>query len=269
MVTKEKAPGIAIKNLTLRYANKSVKKNDLDIATSMIFQNYTIQFAPKKCSVILGPSGIGKSTLLHVIAGLTASFEIVGNIKQVVFTSDKKPLTNRLSYMTQKDALFPWLKVWENVSIGSTLRATRDKMTKQKAREILKLVELEQVTDVYPNTLSGGMRQRVALARVLFEASSVVLMDEPFAALDSVTKWRLQTVTAMHLHDTTRILVTHDPLEALRLADNIYLLASHPLSEHQVIELPGVPPRDINDPVLTEQHAELLTQLIQMDKRQL
>lgn len=244
------APAISATGFSLSYGQKT------------IFHDLQVSFPAGKCSVILGASGVGKSSLLHAIANLNGTSD---NMQINPFSaSDQASLSQRVAYMTQQDTLLPWLSVLDNVLVGARLRSTSvTQDDRSRAQDILQQLGLTDVLAEKPNVLSGGMRQRVALARVLFENRTVVLMDEPFAALDAITKWRLQALTVKMLSNTTRILVTHDPQEALRLGDYIFILAGRPAILSEPLCLTTRPPRDIDEPELVRQHAAILAKLLQ------
>ena len=195
----------------LRYANSQA-----DTFTDL---NLTLEGASWTC--LLGASGCGKSSLLRLLAGLIDSqHQVSGDIS----CSDKLPLTNRIAYMAQQDLLLPWLNVIDNVCLKA--RLTRDKVSpeqRQKARSLLAKLQLSGNESAFPEQLSGGMRQRVALARTLMQDTPIVLMDEPFSALDAITRHSLQNVAAEVLQGRTVLLITHDPQEALRLSDQLFL----------------------------------------------
>jgi putative hydroxymethylpyrimidine transport system ATP-binding protein len=161
--------------------------------------------------------------------------------------------------MGQQDDLLPWLSVRGNVTLGARLRG--EPAEREKARDLLARVGLERQSDQLPATLSGGQRQRAALARTLMEERPVVLMDEPFSALDAITRARLQALAARLLGGRTVLLVTHDPLEALRLGHRIQVMTGHPARIEGVIEPEGAPPRDLHDPALLARQGELLAWL--------
>jgi putative hydroxymethylpyrimidine transport system ATP-binding protein len=190
-----------------------------------------------RVTALLGPSGSGKSTLLRIAAGLLAGS---------VIAEDGLPLAGRLAWMAQADLLVPWRDALGNVTLGAHLRG--ETIDAAKALALLAAVGLgEADAKKMPAQLSGGMRQRVALARTLMEDRPVVLMDEPFSAVDAPTRHRLQALAARLLAGRTVLLVTHDPLEALRLADRVLVLSGRPAV---VSELPvpmGAPPRDARD----------------------
>lgn len=205
---------------------------------------------------LLGPSGVGKTTLLRLAAGLAPGALVVAD--------DGGGLAGRVALMAQQDLLLPWLSVRDNVLLGHRLRgASRAELRRlrQPALDLLIRVGLERDAERLPGTLSGGMRQRVALARTLMEDRSIVLMDEPFSALDVVTRHRLQDLAAELLVGRTVLLVTHNPLEALRLGHRIYVLSGRPAQPRGPLLPRGAPPRDAADPTLLAQQAELLGEL--------
>ncbi len=167
---------------------------------------------------LLGPSGVGKTTVLRLIAGLDTAVDFDGGI----MAGDQLPLQGRTAYMAQNDLLFPWLSVFENVNIGARLRGdTRDD---KRTAEMISRVGLSGHETKKPGTLSGGQRQRVALARTLMENRPVILLDEPFSALDAKTRAEMQELTARLLTGRTVLLVTHDPAEAARLGHRCYIM---------------------------------------------
>jgi putative hydroxymethylpyrimidine transport system ATP-binding protein len=249
---KLSAPAVYLSNASLSYRQQP------------LFKNLNITFPSNKCVCLLGPSGVGKTTILRIIADLITTAK-PNDFSAQVTTSDSLPLTNRIAYMAQQDLLMPWLTVLENVLIGYKLRGINIKkhpQIKRRALSLLEKVNLQEVAGCYPNVLSGGMRQRAALARTLMEDAPVVLMDEPFASLDAITRLRLQDLTAKLLVDRTILLVTHDPLEALRLADIIYVLKGLPVKLSKPIEPKGKIPRAPQDPSILKLEAELFKELI-------
>jgi len=201
---------------------------------------------------LLGASGCGKSTLLSLIAGLDkisgGSVEIDGR---------------HVALMFQEAALFPWLSVAGNVELPMRLRGVPKAERKSRAAELLEIVRLRGFGDKRPHELSGGMRQRVALARALAQDADVLLMDEPFGALDAMTRdilhdeleriWREQELTVLF--------VTHNVREAVRLGDRVILLSSRP---GRVIEHFGIKherPRRIDSPEVSGQAAEITDRL--------
>jgi putative hydroxymethylpyrimidine transport system ATP-binding protein len=161
--------------------------------------------------------------------------------------------------MGQDANLLPWLSVLGNVTLGARLRGEPPDL--RAAEALLARVGLGGQRDQPPATLSGGQRQRAALARTLMEDRPVVLMDEPFSALDAITRARLQALAARLLEGRTVLLVTHDPLEALRLGHRIQVMAGQPARIEPPICPSGTPPRDLHDPVLLARQGELLARL--------
>lgn len=201
-----------------------------------LFRDVHMTVAPGAITCLLGKSGSGKSTLLKLLAGLIET----GDIRAAA--DDGAPIPPRVAYMAQSDLLMPWLSVIDNVCLGARLRGTRAEVA--RAQSILADVGLADVAHARPQTLSGGMRQRAALARTLMEDRPLVLMDEPFSAVDALTRAELQDLAVRHLAGRTVLLVTHDPLEALRLGARIFVLQGDPATAVEVAPPPGPAPRD-------------------------
>lgn len=183
---------------------------------------------------ILGPSGGGKSTLLKQVAGLLPGLET--------------PVAGNVAWMAQQDLLLPWATIRENVLLGARLRGEPPDIARAEA--LLRRLGLSAWMDAYPAALSGGMRQRAALARTLMEDRPLVLMDEPFSALDAITRASMQELACEMLRDRMVLFVTHDPAEACRIADRVLLLASHPAQLLPVTEFSMPAPRDPLSPAV-------------------
>jgi putative hydroxymethylpyrimidine transport system ATP-binding protein len=213
-----------------------------------LFGRLRLQISPAQWTCLLGPSGVGKSSILKLIAGLETGIMFDGSIT----ASDGAPLAGRIAYMAQDDLLFPWRSVLDNVLIGAALR--REAPDPDRARTLLARVGLSGLLDRRPVELSGGQRQRAALARTLMEDRPVILLDEPFSALDARTRAGVQEIAADLLAGRSVLLVTHDPAEAARLGHRILLLDETGLRE---MPAPSTPPlRKPNAPeTLTAQAA--------------
>ena len=229
----------------------------LAFGNDQIFENFQLQLEPGRMICLLGRSGSGKSTLLRFIAGLISDQFGSGE----VIADDNQPLEGRIAWMSQQDLLLPWLTVQDNVMVGSLLRNSSSDELKSKALQLLEEVELHDVETRYPFELSGGMRQRVALARTLIEERPVNLLDEPFSGLDASTRFQLQALTCRLLANRTTLLVTHDPLEAIRMADRIYVLSGRPAFLAEPVDPPGLPPRHPGDQYASAIYAQLMNQL--------
>ncbi len=208
---------------------------------------------------IVGPSGCGKSTLLHLIAGLhqQTSGQVLVDGKRV-----EGPGTDRI-LIFQELGLFPWLTVGDNVQFGMKMKGIGKAEREEKTRYYLRLVHLSQFKASYTHQLSGGMRQRVALARALATEPDVLLMDEPFAALDAQTRDLLHDELERIWAETGRtiIFVTHNVREAIRLGDRVALLTFRPgrVKREFPVELPR--PRVLEDPNVARAASEILGEL--------
>ena len=223
---------MSVNTVGVQLSNASLRYNDSEHAT---LSGLSLSLNAGKWTVLLGRSGCGKTTVLRYLAGLLDDkVEWQGTL----VTSDELPLTDRIAYMAQQDLLLPWLSVIDNVCLSHRFQDSADKHQSQaqanQALELLASVGLADYADTMPDQLSGGMRQRVALARTLMQDKPVVLMDEPFSALDAVTRHKLQSLACELLRDKTVVLITHDPQEAVRLADNLYVLQGTPASAHSL-----------------------------------
>ena len=212
-------------------------------AARATFSGLNLNLPAKKWTCLLGPSGCGKTSLLRLLAGLIdSSHQQSGEIS----CSDGLSIDNRISYMAQQDLLLPWLNVLDNVCLKARLLTGKVSAAEQhKARQLLAQLNLSGIEKSLPDQLSGGMRQRVALARTLMQDTPIVLMDEPFSALDAVNRYKLQDLAAQVLLDRTVLLITHDPQEALRLSDQLYLFSA----DQQLLPLSlpdSLPPRAVD-----------------------
>jgi NitT/TauT family transport system ATP-binding protein len=192
-----------------------------------VLEDLSIDISPGEFVAIVGPSGCGKTTLLNIISGFDQP------------TSGKVNALGKLRMVYQQDSLFPWLTVREN--IGMALRDVKDKARRdEQVVDLVQLIRLAGFENHYPHQLSGGMRQRVELARALAGQSDILLMDEPFSALDYLTRMRMRRELARILEARPRtvVLVTHDIEEAAQLADRIFVLSDRPARITLVHQLP-------------------------------
>ncbi len=240
-------PGLLMTGLTLRYDG------------STVFENLALEVEGGAFVVLLGTSGVGKSSLLRIVAGL--SMPSAG----AVAASDGMPLAGRIAYMAQQDLLYPWLDVIGNVMLGSRLR--RERQDRGRALHLLDRVGLAARARALPAALSGGMRQRVAIARTLYEDRPIVLMDEPFSSLDNFTRARVQDLAAELLQDRTVLLITHDPLEACRLGHRLVVLSGHPARLGPPICIAGRTPRAPDDAALLHVQGRLMRALTELEPR--
>jgi NitT/TauT family transport system ATP-binding protein len=185
-----------------------------------------LDVAPGEFIALLGPSGCGKSTLLYLVAGLEAAS--VGGIW--AFGDPVETPSPERSLIFQETSLFPWLTVWQNVSFGLSIRGDGLAQRKSVAREALQRVGLAEAMDKRPDELSGGMRQRVAVARALAMRPKVLLMDEPFAALDVQTRQKMQDflIDVWRESGASVLFVTHHIDEAVALADRVVVFTARP-----------------------------------------
>ncbi len=243
-----------MKSPTIRIQQASLNYQD-----TFLFNNLNLTLHPGKTTCLLGPSGVGKTTLLRILAGLispqNACFQ--GDIS----CDSSIPLPHLVAYMAQEDNLLPWMNALDNALLGSRLRGDFTENLSMKATLLFSKMGLENIQHKFPKQLSGGMRQRVALIRTLMEDKPIVLMDEPFASLDAITRFTLQNLTSDLLKNRTVFLVTHDPLEALRLADEIYILAGQPADLRLFETFDTVTPRDLHHPDMLQKQALLFQAL--------
>lgn len=239
----DKAPAIVFDRVSLSFG------------ADPLFNELSMHLEGGRCSCILGPSGCGKSTLLRLVSGSIA-LPFSGRVR---ICSETR---HNCAWMSQNDLLLPWFSLLDNILLGSRLRREESAELRTKARTLIARAGLAGYEDSFPASLSGGMRQRGALLRTLMEERPVLLMDEPFSALDALTRARLQDVSASMTSDATVLLVTHDPMEALRMGHRIIVLSGRPARVKKTIDLDGTPPRRVDDPEIQRHYARLLTELM-------
>lgn len=198
---------------------------------------------------VLGPSGCGKSTLFNIISGLMNP----DSGRVLIEGCDVTGKTGRVSYMHQKDLLLPSCDILDNVSIPLLLKGMPRKRARREAAQYLEQFGLEGFGDYYPGQLSGGMRQRAALLRTYLFSSDIMLLDEPFASLDAITKRKMHSwlIQVFNRFRPTVLFITHDVDEALYLSDKVYVLSECPTVVKLEIKIPFCRPqhsRTITDP---------------------
>lgn len=209
---------VRLENVGLTYFSKNGETTALDGVNFDIDEGEFIS--------IVGPSGCGKTTILSLVSGL------IKPTKGKIFVAGGSPEENRdkTGYMFQKDLLFEWRTILKNIHLGLEIQKKNTQENKQYAKELLSKYGLGEFEDKYPNQLSGGMRQRVALIRTLVLKPEVLLLDEPFSALDYQTRINVceDVSKILRAEKKTTILVTHDITEAISLSDKIIVLSSRP-----------------------------------------
>ncbi|WP_160669993.1 ABC transporter ATP-binding protein [Clostridium sp. C8-1-8] len=221
--------------------------------------NINLDFKKGEFVCILGPSGCGKSTLLNIIAGLESPTE-----GRITLNGDEiKGVGVDRAVMFQESALFPWLKVIDNVEFGMKIAGVPKKERRERALHYLKMVHLTKFQNSYVHELSGGMRQRVALVRALTLDSEVLLMDEPFAALDSQTKNILQTELQKVWLETkkTIVFITHSVEEAVILGNRVIVMSANPGRVKKEFNIDLARPRKAEDVNLTYIAAQVMEEL--------
>lgn len=226
----------------------------LRLGAATLLPGLRLAIAAGRWTVLLGPSGVGKTTLARLVAGLPTGARLEGSLR----ADDGAPLQGRVAVMAQDDQLLSWASALANVCVGSRLRGARP--DRARARALLDAVGLLPLAARKPALLSTGQRQRVALARTLYEDRPVVVLDEPFSALDPVTRHAMQDLTAELLAGRTVVLITHDPQEAMRLADAAFLIGG-PDGACALETPPSPSPRPADSPEIFAAQAALLRRL--------
>jgi ABC-type nitrate/sulfonate/bicarbonate transport system ATPase subunit len=248
---------LEVKNLTQTFAQKG---DPLRVLEGLNLAVDDGQFV-----ALLGPSGCGKSTLFNIVSGL-----LVPDTGEIYLDSERiYGNTGDFAYMQQKDLLLPWRTVLRNVLIGPEIHDEPLNTAKVEAQQRLAQLGLSGFENSYPMQLSGGMRQRVALVRTLLFRKEILLLDEPFGALDAMTRTVMQSILLDIWSESrqTVLLITHDVEEALLLADKIYILTARPATLKAEVPIPLSRPRSITDVSLIRLKKELLA-LLQVEMSQ-
>ncbi|WP_152398171.1 ABC transporter ATP-binding protein [Paenibacillus cellulositrophicus] len=222
-------PVVELKNLTHVYVN--------DREASLAVEGLNLTVHPGEFISLVGPSGCGKTTILSMIAGLLHPT----NGEVLVYGRKVEGPSPDVGYMLQQDYLFPWRTILQNAAIGLEVTGRLQRESMDHLTQLLGEMGLEGTGSLYPQQLSGGMRQRVALVRTLSTDPGLLLLDEPFSALDYQTKLQLEDLIAGTLREKnkTAILVTHDLSEAVAVSDRVVLLGKNPGRIRRTFEVPG------------------------------
>jgi len=227
-------------DVSIRDLGKAFPKEDGTVTQAL--KDINLEIRDEEFICLVGPSGCGKTTLLRIIAGLDTA--TTGEV-----TVDGRAVTGpdpKRGMVFQEYSLFPWRRVIDNVAFGLEMKGVKKEERHKTADYYIDMVGLSQFRDAYPYELSGGMRQRVAIARALANDPDVLLMDEPFGALDAQTRNRMQK-ELLSLRDKTKqtiVFVTHSVDEAVYLADRIIVLSPRPATVREDIAIPWPRPRD-------------------------
>lgn len=248
---------------------------DFDHKKVVALENLDLDIQEGKFTVLIGPSGCGKSTLLYLLAGFEKP--TLGNIL-LDGKSIEKPGPDR-GFVFQDYALFPWKTVLGNIMFGLVHNGWDKKEAEQKALEFIQMVDLKGFEHAYPHTLSGGMKQRVAIARALAYDPKVLLMDEPFGALDAQTKKVMQKelVRIWMQNQKTVVFVTHSVIEAVFLADRIVVFTARPGKIKGIVDVDLPRPRlytddaylDVREKVLSLLEEEVEKEIDSGDEREM
>ena len=236
----------------------SIQDLSLDFGEQVLFEHLDLTLLLNEWVSLLGCSGVGKSTLLRLIAGLDTQGKIQGNI---IFHPNI-----RVAWLPQKDTLYPWLSIIDNVQLENVLFGNKSAKTTLQAKALLEQVGMAEHLHKNCYQLSGGQKQRVALARVLMQNADLVLLDEPFSALDAISRYQLQNLAYELLKNKSVLLVTHDPQEALRLSQRVFVLRSPQSNQpalSDVIKPEGKAPRKLNQENLWMLQQQLLNELLE------
>jgi NitT/TauT family transport system ATP-binding protein len=232
------------RNVTMRFAQKAAQLTALERVSIAVRDGEVVS--------LIGPSGCGKSTLLNIGSGLTAPSE-----GQAFVDGERVEGPNaHVAFMLQKDLLLPWRTVVENVMFGVEIQGVAPAERRRRAQALLENLKLAEFSGHYPHQLSGGMRQRVALARTLAVDPTVLLLDEPFSAVDAQTRMVLQRELAQTLKRAgkTALLITHDLIEAVTLSDRVLVMSRRPgrIIDEITIDIP-----DRDDPLKRRAHPKV------------
>jgi NitT/TauT family transport system ATP-binding protein len=242
------APAIELDNVSIRFIAP-------DGRATVALRDFSMQVASGEFVAVVGPTGCGKSTTLGLITGLLRP--TLGSVK--VMGQEVHDIDPRIGFVFQNDAVFPWRSVIDNVAAGPLFRGTPRREAFEQARQWLERVGLDKFGEHYPHQLSGGMRKRVALAQTFINRPEILLMDEPFSALDMQTRTLMQgeLLKLWSEQSGSVVFVTHDLEEAIALADRVFVLTARPATLKHVYPVDLPRPRAIDEVRYQPQFIEL------------
>lgn len=248
---------LEFKKITFKY-----DKNDESMIKDLSFKINEGEFIS-----IIGPSGCGKSTIFRLINGL----EKMDSGEILVNNSPIKNIKNYSAFMPQKDLLFPWRTIGDNLSLPLEINKIGKNERDIRIKDMLKKIGLESYKDKFPKDLSGGMKQRVSFARTLLCGSNLLLLDEPFSALDSLTRMNMQEwlLSMWDNLNKTILFITHDVEEAIFLSKSVYVVVDSPITHLKKVDVPLDYPRNRTDlarPEIIRLKEELIEKLRSIDK---
>ena len=228
-----------------------------DFGGLIAIDGVSVDIAQGEFFMIVGPSGCGKTTLLRILAGLES---VTAGVIEIETPTSSRPVN---SMIFQGDSIFPWMTVWNNAAYGLKMRRLPAATIKEIVGHYLARTGLTRFADYYPYQLSGGMRQRVAIARAFANDPEILLMDEPFSALDAQNKLLLQEelLRIWEEHKKTVVFITHSVDEAVFLGDRIMVMTAQPGKVKTFVQVPLARPRNIIALQNTPEYGELITQI--------